>query len=82
MQIEPEKMAAICISGKTIEEIENELEHLSFEQLQKLMVMLNCDIGEITEKICRAKGIKCSTKPNSTTKLKNTNDSNQAGLIS
>ena len=78
MCVEPEKLAAICFLGNTVAEIENELDCLSLEQLKRILVIFDCGIEGITEKILRTKGLKCSTKPNSTTKLKSTSTSKPA----
>lgn len=46
------------VPGNTVEEIRHSLEQITFSQLQALMYAFDCDVGQLAEKIAKAKGLK------------------------
>ena len=63
-------MVALCIAGNTPEEIALELSSLKNEELAKLLIIYQCSIGDLTKKICQAKGIKFGDKKNERKQIK------------
>ena len=51
-------IVALTIAGDTPDEIALELSNIPNEQLSKLIVIYECEIGDLVKKICQAKGIK------------------------
>jgi hypothetical protein len=57
--IENHRKIMVClVCGDTSAEIEASLERLTFGQIKKLMQTCQCNLENLTETICRAKGIK------------------------
>jgi hypothetical protein len=52
------EITAEIVPGATIEQIEKSLSSYSFSSLQKLILIFDCSLDDLSRKIAKAKGLK------------------------